>query len=190
MGARRQDVGGKIDQGQVFVFSGADGSLLVTLDDPSPGHSSWFGSSLAALGDVSGDSVPDIVVGASVKSVSGNFVQGQVFIITLDFDSDSDGDLVADVDDYCPGSVPDGIDLNPNQYAANNFTTLDFEVGPNNDQSVVYDIKTTDGCTCAQIIEALGVGKGHSKKGCSPSVMEDFTGISANPDRKAAIGRK
>ncbi len=103
---------------------------------------------------------------------------------------DSDGDGVADGDDQCPGSVPDGIELNPNQYANNIFGTLAFEVGPNNDQSIVYDMGLTGGCTCRQIVDALGAGTGHLKKGCSPSLMEEFTGVSANPDRKATIGRR
>lgn len=102
---------------------------------------------------------------------------------------DDDGDGVNDCDDQCLDSKEDNIQLNPNQYAQNsNFGP--FEVGPNNDQSIVYDMETTNGCTCKQIVEQLGVGVGHIKKGCSPSVMEEWTGINAQPDRKAGIGRK
>ncbi len=112
---------------------------------------------------------------------------------------DDDGDGVPNAADQCPDSTLDSTSLNPNQYAQNSIvvgqfdfysTFGPFEAGPNDDQSVVYDIADTDGCTCAQIIEALGVGKGHSKKGCSPSVMEEFTGSSAKPDREAGIGRR
>ncbi len=46
----------------------------------------------------------------------------------------------------------------------------------------------TKGCTCKQIVEKLNAGEGHLKKGCSPSLMEEWTGISAEPDRKAGIG--
>ena len=104
-------------------------------------------------------------------------------------DPDDDNDGVLDGGDFCPVSVPDNISLNPNQYAQNNGFGA-FEAGPNNDQSVVYDMVTTNGCTCKQIAQRLGVGKGHLKKGCSPSVMEEFTGVSANPDRKAGAGKK
>lgn len=41
VGNPSQDVGGNEDQGQTFVFSGADGSLLRILNDPPP--SSGFG---------------------------------------------------------------------------------------------------------------------------------------------------
>ena len=103
--------------------------------------------------------------------------------------ADTDGDGVPDNADLCPDSSPDDIDLRPNQYAQNS-SFGPFEVGPNDDQSVVYDMTTTQGCTCAQIIEELGKGDGHSKKGCSPSVMEQFTTSSAEPDREAGIGRR
>lgn len=111
-------------------------------------------------------------------------------IYTINFylpDSDSDG--VPDGEDVCADSVADNIALNPNQYAQNTDFGP-FEVGPNNDQSIVYDMTTTKGCTCKQIVEQLGVGKGHIKKGCSPSVMEEWTGISAEPDRQVGIGKK
>lgn len=36
IGAPLQDVEGTTDQGQTFVISGADGTLLLTLNDPTP----------------------------------------------------------------------------------------------------------------------------------------------------------
>ena len=105
-------------------------------------------------------------------------------------DVDDDNDGVNDcTTDECLDSVEDNIDLNPNQYAQNiDFGA--FECGPNNDQSIVYDMDLTRGCTCKEIVEKLGKGKGHLKKGCSPSVMEEWTGVSAEPDRKAGVGKK
>jgi len=101
--------------------------------------------------------------------------------------SDSDGDGVGDIADMCPASVTDDIkNPDPNQYAQNiNFGF--FEIGPDNHQSEVYDMSTTKGCTCKQIIEQLGngngLGKGHLKKGCSPGIMKKWTGINPQPDR-------
>lgn len=103
---------------------------------------------------------------------------------------DEDGDGVDDGNDNCPGSVQDDITLRPNRYAQNDFGTLAFEVGPNEDQSIVYDMALTGGCTCAQIVEALGRGLGHLKRGCSGGLMKKFTGVRARPDRKAKIGRR
>src|SRR5574341_979088 len=44
VGAFFQDVGGNTRQGQVFIFSGNTGSLLHTLDDPTPQLIAYFGS--------------------------------------------------------------------------------------------------------------------------------------------------
>ncbi|MCB0026678.1 MAG: FG-GAP repeat protein, partial [Anaerolineales bacterium] len=48
--------------GQVALYSGADGSLLWTVDGAFP--DGFLGSAVGALGDVSGDGVPDLVAGA------------------------------------------------------------------------------------------------------------------------------
>src|SRR3989304_5744587 len=45
IGAHMQDVGGNINQGQAFVFSGATGALLYTLNDPTPQANAYFGQS-------------------------------------------------------------------------------------------------------------------------------------------------
>lgn len=49
--------------GQVFVFNGVTGSLIRTLDSPSPVPTGLFGESVAS-GDLTGDGRADIVVGA------------------------------------------------------------------------------------------------------------------------------
>ncbi len=48
--------------GQATVYNGLDGSAIHVLDGPEPYSS--FGQSVAGLGDVSGDNVPDFAVGA------------------------------------------------------------------------------------------------------------------------------
>ena len=102
---------------------------------------------------------------------------------------DSDFDGVIDIGDLCRGSTRDNIKLNPNQYAQNiGFGA--FETGPNDYQSLVYNMTTTNGCTCSQIVGRLNAGEGHLKKGCSPSLMEEWAGVSAEADRKAGAGKK
>jgi len=109
--------------------------------------------------------------------------------IVDDVDADMDGVSDCNGQDRCLGSVLDNIVLNPNQYAQNKLTYA-FESGPLNHQSIVYSMTETRGCTCKQIALALGKGLGHVKKGCSPSVMQEWTGLSGEPDRKLGIGGK
>jgi hypothetical protein len=107
-----------------------------------------------------------------------------------DLDADSDGMNDCSGADKCLGSMADNIALNPNQYAQNNFATSAFESGPSNDQSIVYNMQNTKGCTCKQIVAKLGIGIGQIMKGCAPGIMQQWTGIDQNPDRVAGIGKK
>ena len=50
--------------GAAYVFSGATGTLLHTLAHPDALYQAGFGAALARLGDVDGDSVDDVGVGA------------------------------------------------------------------------------------------------------------------------------
>ena len=94
VGASSQDLGGNFGQGQAFVFSGADGTLLQTLDTPLPQEGAHFGSAVAGAGDVNGDGVPDLLVGASGQTVAGNRGQGRAFVL-----SGIDGTLLHTLDD-------------------------------------------------------------------------------------------
>ncbi len=94
VGAPFQNVGGINDQGQVFLFNGANGSLMHTFNNPFPQASSWFGTSLAIVADMSSDGTPDILIGAPLQDVGSNNNQGQVFIM-----NSSDGSLIATLND-------------------------------------------------------------------------------------------
>lgn len=103
--------------------------------------------------------------------------------------TDEDGDGVPDEYDLCVGTLPDTMELGPNQYGQLDLSGP-FETGPESDQSLVYTMAETNGCSCEQIVDLLGKGTGHTAKGCSPSVMEEFTSLNSEPDRKAGIGRR
>ena len=68
-------------QGRAYVFSGDDGSLLLTLDTPNPQGRTDFGH-VVALGDVDGDGKADIAVGAPVEDVDGNAGQGRAYVFS------------------------------------------------------------------------------------------------------------
>ncbi len=62
IGARGADSNSMQQNGAVYAYSGADGTLIYRVDGDV--NQSDFGSSLNPLGDVNGDSIADIIVGA------------------------------------------------------------------------------------------------------------------------------
>jgi len=81
VGAPSEDVDTNADQGRAYVFSGADGSLLFTLDTPNPQAQPYFGLSLA-MGDVNGDGKAEVAVGAPYEAVDANADQGRAYVFS------------------------------------------------------------------------------------------------------------
>ncbi len=140
-----EDVGGNEDQGRAYVFSGADGSLLFTLDSPSPQAHAYFGGSLA-MGDVNGDGKADIAVGAYGEDVGGNEDQGRAYVF-----SGADGSLLFTLDTPTPQahaafgfSVAMG-DVNGDGKADIAVGAYGEDVGGNVDQGRAYAFSGSDG---------------------------------------------
>ena len=95
-GATNENVSGNTGQGRVYVFSGADHSMIFTLDTPSPQAAGYFGNSVA-VGDVNGDGKGDIAVGAYFENVGGNLDQGRAYVF-----SGADGSLLFTLDTTNP----------------------------------------------------------------------------------------
>lgn len=66
--------------GAVWIYSGRDGELLTYLS----GHGGFFGESIAEVGDVDGDGVSDLAVGASLELDPSKVDTGAVSLWTLD----------------------------------------------------------------------------------------------------------
>ena len=91
---------------------------------------------------------------------------------------DSDDDGVLDVVDVCPAtvipeSVPTSGQLKSNRWALTDGD-FDFDTTAPKGKGPRRSYSTTDtaGCSCEQIIEAQGLGSGHTKFGCSISAMD------------------
>jgi hypothetical protein len=80
LGAARHTADGNRGQGRVYVFSGATAAMIRALDDPDPQANAYFGRSVASLGDVNGDGVPDVAVGAHDQQVNGIEHVGRVYV--------------------------------------------------------------------------------------------------------------
>ncbi len=80
VGASRYGPNGMTDAGSAFVFSGATGNQLFRLDGTDPGD--FLGNSVAGAGDVNGDGVPDIVVGAMWADPNGGSWVGSAFVFS------------------------------------------------------------------------------------------------------------
>lgn len=77
---------GDLGTGSIYIWSGATGTLLRTINGPQTGIR--FGRALAGPGDVSGDGIPDILVGAPTATSSALPENGSAMIY-----SGADGSL-------------------------------------------------------------------------------------------------
>ncbi|MCB0189828.1 MAG: FG-GAP repeat protein, partial [Caldilineaceae bacterium] len=95
----------RMQQGQVFVFSGANGSLLYAINNPYPTQIAIFGKAISGGGDLNGDARPDFVVGGYGI---WNRWAGKLMVF-----SGKDGSLLYAKDDPNPvsGSFGDDVEM-------------------------------------------------------------------------------
>lgn len=98
---------------------------------------------------------------------------------------DSDGDEVPDrfgiLVDACPATtIPEGVPtefLRINRFALIDADTVfDTTESPGGRRSFSYSLDDTAGCSCEQIIDALQLGVGQRRFGCSNSAMQQWIG--------------
>ncbi len=61
----------RVGSGQAFVFSSHDGHLLYSLEAPQLRAGAGFGWSVASVGDLTGDTIPELIVGAHSQAGEG-----------------------------------------------------------------------------------------------------------------------
>ncbi len=82
-----KNAGGLTNAGTAWVLSGVDGALLLELDGTA--SSDFLGYSVAGLGDLNGDGVPEMLVGAPFADAGGLTANGYARVF-----SGADGSLV------------------------------------------------------------------------------------------------
>ena len=145
-GSAKADPGGISQAGSAWVYSGASGAVLFRFDGASVGD--FLGKSVSPAGDVNGDGIPDILVGASgMSSPSGGVGTGSAFVfsgangaILWRFDGqtpyDEFGHDVTHTGDVNRDGVPDFLVSAPNQ-----------DIGGNSDAGAVFLFSGADGST-------------------------------------------
>ncbi len=118
LGAPEAAPGGLVLAGAVEVRSGLDGTLILRLDGARAGAA--FGAAVAAVGDVNGDGVPEILVGAPFDSPGGRPEAGTATLysgasgavlwsIAGPKDAEKMGNAVAEVGDVDGDGAPDVV---------------------------------------------------------------------------------
>jgi hypothetical protein len=82
IGARYQDVRGRIDQGRAFLFDGATRRPIGVIDSPRPDAGGSFARDFDSVGDVDGDGLSDLLIGAPFEDVDGVFQQGRAHLFS------------------------------------------------------------------------------------------------------------
>ena len=165
--------GSQIDGSSLLAFTG--GNLL-------PNGSCSFNVTL----QVPAGAAPGTYLNAtSSLRINGSPVaDGAQALLTVLSADDSDGDGVLDVNDVCPATViPEGVptqSLGNNRYALIDDDGIFDTISRGDSSGTVFTIQDTAGCSCEQIIEELGLGKGHEKKGCSGEAMQNWVDL-VNP---------
>jgi len=126
------------------------------------------------------DAAVDLLSEATVLRASDH----DGFVLFLTKDKDNDG--VNDDADVCPGTtIPEtlGRGLGVNRFALMD-DDFDFDTtaprGKGKGPGRSYTTEDTAGCSCTQIIDAQGLGNGHTKFGCSIGAMENWISL-VNP---------
>jgi len=106
--------------------------------------------------------------------------------LVLFLTKDKDGDGVFDSLDACPlTSIPESVPtsgLGTNRWAlVDSDFAFDTSSSKGKGPGRSYATSDTAGCSCQQIIAAMGLGKGHSKFGCSIGVMDTWMKRNAQP---------
>ena len=149
-----------------------NGTLVSVLDGRGDGSTRWSNYSfrVTASGATSELKFADLSYNDSLGGLIDN-----VSLVALD----SDGDGVLDGDDRCEGTTMPELapteSLGVNRFAlVDGDGTFDTQLPSGKGPRRIYTLQDTAGCSCEQIVAAMGLGDGHLKFGCSVGVMNEW----------------
>ncbi|MEM7219262.1 MAG: hypothetical protein AAF515_12930 [Pseudomonadota bacterium] len=97
--------------------------------------------------------------------------------------ADADGDGVGDDDDLCPlTTIPEGVptvSLGSNRWTLQNPSGAFMQGAPGTGEA--FNIHDTRGCSCEQIIENLGLGRAHMRRGCKTRTLDTWIDAAGGP---------
>lgn len=153
-------------------------------EDQADANSDGVGDACEQTGDPDGDGdgVPDAVDNcpddANPDQADTN-EDGVGDACDSSSEDDSDGDGVLDTEDFCPNTmlperIPESGTLKPNRWAATTAEPRLLTSASSGSGARSVSLSDTAGCTCEQIVDARGLGKGHRKWGCSTGVLNNW----------------
>ncbi|MCP3915414.1 MAG: hypothetical protein GY711_07655 [bacterium] len=151
-----------VGNGNAYVYSGADGTLIWQLSTGNPGVD-LFGRTVAGLGDVDGDGHSDVAVGAIVGGPTPNSFPGQVRVF-----SGASGQLL-----YFLQGVSDGV-----QFGAGLCATGDVNGDDRADFAVASPF---------ELVPGVGFGRVRLYSGATADVLRTYEGSSSAHDFGRAL---
>jgi hypothetical protein len=154
------------DVGAVYIFSGANASLIRQLNSPSQTLSGRFGSAVANAGDVNHDGVNDLIIGAPGESHAYVFNGSTgALIFTIASPAAANADKIPSFG-Y---AVAGGQDLNRDG-------TPDFVIGAPNQNSLKGAAYTFSGSNGSLLKTLRGPNQSFAKFGTSVALTPDVNG--------------
>ncbi len=90
------------NSGRAYLFSGATGTLLLTLESPNAEQTGFFGSAVAGIDDLDADGRPELLIGGQGENTVGGFGAGRVYAF-----GGADGGLLFTLES--PNAQPGGV---------------------------------------------------------------------------------